>query len=176
MVGGSILLLLLISMLTLYIERQANASIVKPTKPLSSHSQSATTDPSTKPNIVKNTPDLVEQDPPMKTEIFNNVSDPLSKKFVNFTNGFRTTIAHNEMPGGYVIVLAGAYTSDPQQGMIVVRVLDEERGVLTNTEYKTPSKHGSVKIQSYDGLLLRLQAEDGYKWSFEIPKASFSGQ
>ncbi|MCK6256360.1 hypothetical protein LCY76_07095 [Fictibacillus sp. KIGAM418] len=130
-----------------------------------------------KDNISKkdgvNGPLVVQHDRAVTAQILSHVEDPVNDQTTNFTNGWVSPIKDNEMKGKNVTVEAGSGKKDSLQGMMIVKTEDNNRKFIQEKKYKTPSKHGPVKITAVDGFDLTLQAEDGKKWVFNVPTGAF---
>ncbi|KSU80943.1 hypothetical protein GA0061096_3882 [Fictibacillus enclensis] len=120
-----------------------------------------------------NGPLVVQNDSAVAAQILTHVEDPVNDQKAKFTNGWVSSIKNGEMSGKNVTVEAGALTTDSLQGYLIVRTEGDKRKYMGEKEYKTPSKHGAVKIAGAKGFILTLQAKDGKKWSFDIPTGTF---
>ncbi|USG67061.1 hypothetical protein NDK47_07155 [Brevibacillus ruminantium] len=67
-----------------------------------------------------------------------------------------------------VIISAGAYFDNIEQGLLVVSYMDEDRGNLKQHDIYTPSKNGPVKIVREETEKLILEAEDGTKFDYQL--------
>lgn len=75
--------------------------------------------------------------------------------------------------GKTVIVYAGKYTENPNQGFVAVQNgLPSEKNFSTK-EYPTPVKEGSVKITQANNLLLTLTTEKGTTEIFDVVNLVF---
>ncbi|UZJ77747.1 hypothetical protein [Fictibacillus sp. KU28468] len=120
-----------------------------------------------------NGPLVVQHDRAVTAQILTHVEDPVNDQKAKFTNGWVSPIKNGEMSGKNVTVEAGALTNDPAQGYLFVRSEGDKRKYLGEKEYKSPSKHGAVKIIGAKGFTLTLQSKDGKKWTFNIPTGTF---
>lgn len=73
--------------------------------------------------------------------------------------------------GVWAYILAGAYASDAQRG--VIQVSREYPGAGYARFYDTPVQAGSVKITAENGGRLTLQATNGTLFYFDIPSESY---
>jgi hypothetical protein len=74
-------------------------------------------------------------------------------------------IVNNE----YVVVYAGAYRNDHDQGVLVVRTVALSTEPLTGPdEYMTPVRAGAVSVVAVESLRLTLQARDGQQFVFDV--------
>ncbi|CCQ95452.1 exported hypothetical protein [[Clostridium] ultunense Esp] len=110
---------------------------------------------------------------PIKTEILDFVDDPLNKKEIDFVNGW-VSETKGQMKGHFVGVGVGALTEDKVQGVVLIRIFKYSSGLLDTQQYLTPEKRGAVKVVDYEGLDLILEAEDGFKWKFNVPSGKFT--
>lgn len=117
-------------------------------------------------------PSIQQKDIPVKTEILEHVEDPFVKE-IAFENGWITEVKNNEMSAHIVGVGAGSLKEDPEQGIVFVRTMNGKREFISAERYKTPGKHGALKIIGYQGMKLELIAKDGTQWTFLVPKGEF---
>ncbi|CCQ95361.1 exported hypothetical protein [[Clostridium] ultunense Esp] len=110
---------------------------------------------------------------PIKTEILDHFEDPIDKKEINFVNGWISE-TKGQMKGRVVEVGVGALTNDKTQGVVLMRIWKYPSGLLEGHQYLTPEKRGAVKVVDYEGLDLILEAEDGFKWKFNVPSGKFT--
>jgi len=75
----------------------------------------------------------------------------------------------NEPRGKRVMVWAGADGIDPAQGAVLVTL----EGPVFDRIYPAPEKHGSLKVESAEGRVLRLRAEDGTLVEFNVDSRTF---
>ncbi|MGG1575232.1 hypothetical protein [Fictibacillus sp. NRS-1165] len=120
-----------------------------------------------------NGPLVVQHDRAVTAQILTHVEDPVNDHKAKFKNGWVSPIKNGEMGGKNVTVEAGALINDPEQGYVFVRSEGDKRKYMGEKEYKTPSKHGEVRIIDAKEFILTLQAKDGKKWSFDVPTGTF---
>lgn len=76
----------------------------------------------------------------------------------------------------YVNIWAGAVGDDPTQGVVVIAHIALPGSKITpqpGAEYKTPTKAGSVHIVDADGMRLKLVAENGASFTFDVTSGKF---
>ncbi len=73
------------------------------------------------------------------------------------------------------VIWAGELQSDFDQGVVLVDQIDLSGPYVYKApkEIRTPTKHGSVKITTVNGMLLTLQAEDGTIFTFDASALAF---
>jgi hypothetical protein len=121
----------------------------------------------------KNGPLVIQHDRAVTTQLLVHIEDPINDLTIKFTNGWVSTVKNNEMKGRTVTVEAGVLRADPAQGVVVVMLDGASRNLQSVKQYKTPAKHGEVKIIGNNGFNLKLQAKDGTKWTFNVPSGKF---
>lgn len=117
-------------------------------------------------------PEIIQKDTDVKTEILEHVDHPLSKKVINFTNGW-VSDTNGTMKAKIVGVGVGSLTKDLQQGVILVDEFNEKRGLISSEQVLTPEKVGPVKIVSYKGMVLTLKSDDGHEFLFNVASKKF---
>lgn len=121
----------------------------------------------------KNGPLVIQHDSKVTTQLLGHIDDPINERTVQFTNGWVSPGNNNEMKGRIVTVEAGALRTDPTQGIVLVMIDGANRNFQGVKQYKTPAKHGEVRVIGYNGFNLKLQAKDGTKWTFNVPSGKF---
>ncbi|MDR6998855.1 hypothetical protein [Neobacillus niacini] len=121
----------------------------------------------------KNGPLVVQHDREVTTQLLNHIEDPFNDQTIKFTNGWISTVKNNEMNGRIVTVEAGSLIKDPSQGIVIVMIDGASRKFQGVKTYKTPEKHGAVKIIGYNGFNIKLKAKDGKVWTFNVPSGKF---
>ena len=121
----------------------------------------------------KDGPAIVQHDREVMAQLLDRIEDPINDSTIKFTNGWISSIKNQEMNGRIVTVEAGSLLADPVQGVILVRIDGANRNFQGEKQYKTPEKHGEVKVISSNGFNLKLQAKDGKKWTFNVPSGKF---
>jgi hypothetical protein len=85
---------------------------------------------------------------------------------------FREQNAWNEKVGdGYVLVLAGYFSTKPEYGVVMVRF--EQGKNIHNQTYLTPNPVGAIKIINVKGLRLVLVADNKDILYFDVPGEIF---
>ncbi len=98
------------------------------------------------------------------TGIIDDPTVPFSPQEYRIENAWQEKVGDK-----YVLVFAGAETSDPQQGVLIVVT----ENPLSFRYYKTPSKLGSVKITDFRSFQLVIQTKDKHDFYFDIPGLAF---
>ncbi|MED1472798.1 hypothetical protein [Bacillus salipaludis] len=121
----------------------------------------------------KNGPLVVQHDREVTTQLLNHIEDPFNDRTIKFTNGWVSSVKNKEMNGRIVTVEAGSLIKDPAQGIVLVMIDGGNRKFQGVKNYKTPEKHGAVKVIGYNGFNLKLKAKDGKVWKFHVPTGKF---
>ncbi|MFD1359859.1 hypothetical protein ACFQ4X_18380 [Fictibacillus halophilus] len=124
-------------------------------------------------NNTKDGPLVIQKDRTVTPQIIKKIEDQVNDQRIRFTNGWVSPVNHQEMNARGVTVETGALKSDPAQGIVVVLTDGEKRKFVDSKEYKTPSKHGEVRVIDYDAFDLTLEAEDKTRWIFNVPTGTF---
>lgn len=122
---------------------------------------------------VKSIPDVIQHDKKWTAKILSHIDDPINNHQVNFTNGWRGTNQSPKSKGKYSTVEAGALKNDLKQGVIIVHQLNNKRLLISEKKFKTPGKHGAVKVIENRGDHLVIRAKDGYEWIFNTVTGNF---
>jgi hypothetical protein len=96
-----------------------------------------------------------------------NTINPIGKQY-NMKNAWQKVIGNR-----FVQVYAGAFVDDPKQGVVVVHDNTVDLSKVNIQEYKTPTKHGSIKVEAESGNVLTLRAEDGVTYLFDADTLQF---
>jgi hypothetical protein len=96
-----------------------------------------------------------------------NTINPIGKEY-NLKNAWQKVIGNR-----FVQVYAGAFVDDPKQGVVVVHDNAVDLSKVNIKEYKTPTKHGSLKVEAESGNVLTLRAEDGVTYLFDANTLQF---
>jgi hypothetical protein len=99
-----------------------------------------------------------------QTGIIEHPSVPFSSTDFLIENAWQELIGKN-----YVLIFAGALTSDPQQGVLLV-LTDSPHQTL---QIWTPEKRGSVRIVEVKNLQLGLISQSGDLLYFDVPGRKF---
>jgi len=82
---------------------------------------------------------------------------PLIGSAIKTENGWTVKIN-----GGYINVSTGAYTSDPDQGVVIYTIHTYQNGRIFHQRlHRTPNRVGSIHIVKAEGLRLVLEATNG---------------
>lgn len=97
--------------------------------------------------------------------ILDQVNDPANAQTIDFVNGWQTG---EDYDSRFMLLEAGSLKRNPKQGVLIVKQQTPDGADLSQKQYLTPSRHGPVRVYSFNSFNLTIRAEDGYEWIFNV--------